>query len=400
MATFTVGRHPEKINQRIQKITVSAKSLVERLCDLKISVVSVLSYIGSMVPCVALVLTWSVSTLSASRPAIELPRVRTRSTMDLRRFRQPERLILLLSLRSAPTWKRNFLLPPWLATPQKRSILYVVWTAMANLMRYHRTRSRRLPQAYSGRIRFMTAITSAYAHAYQATSLTRHMPAVPRLNFRLPKPKARYPHLPNIRSTTRERCNDFQGWAIYTDAVLALWMVKTLAGWCAIARSPHGRIDMRFGPVTTTEAHLAFSGARTHSNNTAEMTAMIEVLSFLGPRGPVARDANSCIYYGSKHAAGVCLIPLLALVLATTLETSWKNCVTLELKQHQHRYLRTGVSAVFLIFLYDFHARTTCCLLSALFPCLMKASHTQHVESHDGAAISRADWRRLRTLCR
>ena len=35
-------------------------------------------------------------------------------------------------------------------------------------------------------------------------------------------------------------------------------------------------------PVITNEAHLAFSGARTHSNNTAEMTAMIEALSFLG----------------------------------------------------------------------------------------------------------------------
>ena len=58
-----------------------------------------------------------------------------------------------------------------------------------------------------------------------------------------------------------------------------------------------------FGPVITTEAHLAFSGARTHSNNTAEMTAMVEA----GPRGPVARDTNSCIYYDSKHAAGVCL---------------------------------------------------------------------------------------------
>ena len=37
------------------------------------------------------------------------------------------------------------------------------------------------------------------------------------------------------------------------------------------------------------------------------MTAMIEALSFLGSRGPVAREANSCIYYDSKHAAGVCL---------------------------------------------------------------------------------------------
>ena len=38
-----------------------------------------------------------------------------------------------------------------------------------------------------------------------------------------------------------------------------------------------------------------------------EMTAMIETLSFLGLRGPVARDANSCVYHDSKHAAGVCL---------------------------------------------------------------------------------------------
>ena len=41
-----------------------------------------------------------------------------------------------------------------------------------------------------------------------------------------------------------------------------------------------------FGPVVTTEAHPAFSGARTYSNNTAEMTAMIVALSFLGPHGP------------------------------------------------------------------------------------------------------------------
>ena len=82
---------------------------------------------------------------------------------------------------------------------------------------------------------------------------------------------------------------------------------ETLAGWGAIARSPHARKDIMYGPVINTEAHLVFSSARTHSNNTAEMTAMIEALSFLGPRGPVARDANSCIYCDSKHAAGVCL---------------------------------------------------------------------------------------------
>ena len=62
-----------------------------------------------------------------------------------------------------------------------------------------------------------------------------------------------------------------------------------------------------FGAVVTTEAHLAFSGARAHSNNTAEMNAMVEALSFLGPHGLVARDEQSCIYCDSQHAAGVCL---------------------------------------------------------------------------------------------
>ena len=37
------------------------------------------------------------------------------------------------------------------------------------------------------------------------------------------------------------------------------------------------------------------------------MAAMIEALSFLGSHGPVARDDQSCIYYDSPHAAGVCL---------------------------------------------------------------------------------------------
>ena len=46
-----------------------------------------------------------------------------------------------------------------------------------------------------GRIRFITAITPTYAHAYQVTCQTRHKPAVPRLNFRLSSAKARYSHL-------------------------------------------------------------------------------------------------------------------------------------------------------------------------------------------------------------
>ena len=89
--------------------------------------------------------------------------------------------------------------------------------------------------------------------------------------------------------------------------VFASLMAKPLLDGGVISRSPHGRIDVMFGPVVTTEAHLAFSGARIHSNNTAEMTAMIEALSFLGPHGPAAQDGQSCIYNDSTHAAGICL---------------------------------------------------------------------------------------------
>ena len=63
-----------------------------------------------------------------------------------------------------------------------------------------------------------------------------------------------------------------------------------------------------FDPVITNEAHPAFSGARIHSNNTAEMTAMFEALSFLGPRGPVAHEERSRIF--------LILCMLLALVWA------------------------------------------------------------------------------------
>ena len=82
--------------------------------------------------------------------------------------------------------------------------------------------------------------------------------------------------------------------------------VKQKAGWGVIARSRDGRTEIMCGLFITTEARLAFSGVRTHSNNTAEMTAVIEALSCLEVRGPHARDTNSVIYFDSKHAAVVC----------------------------------------------------------------------------------------------
>ena len=40
---------------------------------------------------------------------------------------------------------------------------------------------------------------------------------------------------------------------------------------------------------------LVLSSPPSSSNNTAEITAMIDALSFLGPHGPVARDEH-CVF--------------------------------------------------------------------------------------------------------
>ena len=77
-------------------------------------------------------------------------------------------------------------------------------------------------------VRFMTAITPAYAHAYQTMCLALHFPGVPHHTFRLPKPKSRYPFLPNDRSITSELGNDYHGRALKQMVVLASLRVKPL----------------------------------------------------------------------------------------------------------------------------------------------------------------------------
>ena len=71
-------------------------------------------------------------------------------------------------------------------------------------------------------------------------------------------------------------------------------------------RSP--RIYFMFGPVITTEAHLAYAGVRIHSNNTTELLSLVEALSFLGPRCPAVHGSHSRIFLkDSKHAPGISL---------------------------------------------------------------------------------------------
>ena len=97
-------------------------------------------------------------------------------------------------------------------------------------------------------------------------------------------------------STTRRRAMISEdGPFIQTRYSLRRWWNP---GWVGvIERSLHQRTNLMFGPVVTTEAHLAFSGSGAHSNDTAEMTAMIEPLSFLGLRGPVAQDEEPCFLW-------------------------------------------------------------------------------------------------------
>ena len=163
--------------------------------------------------------------------------------------------------------RRNHLLHDLITHVFLRSLQYgimVVGFIDAFVYAHHQHRRgienpRNFGDCMKGRIRFMTAITPAYAHAYWATCLTRHMPAFPRQNFRLPKPEASFPYLPNARSTTRERGNDYRGWACNTDGGTRVIDGETLAGWCVISRSPQGRIDVMFGPVTLPpEIHAVF----------------------------------------------------------------------------------------------------------------------------------------------
>ena len=115
--------------------------------------------------------------------------------------------------------------------------------------------------------------------------------------FLLSKPNIRI--LPTLAPLRAKKGNDFHGWAIYADGGTRFADGETLAGWGAVARSPHGRVYIMFCPVITTEAHLEYAGARIHYNNTAELSTWIGALYFLGP----AR----LLIYSAKHAASICL---------------------------------------------------------------------------------------------
>ena len=127
------------------------------------------------------------------------------------------------------------------------------------------------------------------------------------LPYKISSAKAKYPDLPNNRTTTRKKGDDFKGWAVFTDGGTHASVGETTAGWGAVVCSPDERHFIMFGPVITTEAHLAYAGAGLHTINTAELSGIIEPLSFLWPAGPVTRGPQACIFYDSQNAPNICL---------------------------------------------------------------------------------------------
>ena len=131
------------------------------------------------------------------------------------------------------------------------------------------------------------ASTPSYAHTYQAFCLTGRSADIPFQRS-------------NNRTTTQKNGDDFKGWALFIGGGTHSTDGETTAGWSAVARSPDGRRYVMLGLVVTTETHLAYAGARLHTNNTTELSSFIEALSFLGPAGPVARGSQACIFFDSK----------------------------------------------------------------------------------------------------
>ena len=142
----------------------------------------------------------------------------------------------------------------------------------------------------------MIVLTPAYAHALQHLCLARRPGSTLVRNFRLFAFKSNCRCPPNIRTATRHIGDDYGRWAIFSDGGTHTGDGETTAGWHAIARSSHGVCYVMFGPVITTAAHLLYAGASQHTNNTAELSGIVESLCFLSPIVLVPRGSPACLF--------------------------------------------------------------------------------------------------------
>ena len=96
------------------------------------------------------------------------------------------------------------------------------------------------------------------------------------------------------------------GWRPFTDGGFKRNVEGTdAAGWGIAPVSRANAINILCGPVICDPRHPAFSGARTRSNSTAELTGVAEALQWASD--VTLRGERARILYESKHAARMAL---------------------------------------------------------------------------------------------
>ena len=113
-----------------------------------------------------------------------------------------------------------------------------------------------------GRVSVMTAITPIYAHAYQSIYLTGRHVGTPHQQFRSPAVRVKYPHLPNSRTTTRQKGMISRiGLSIPMEELACLMVKPWLAGvlllvhlmeeWCLPGHKSSSHEHSTWAPLST-----------------------------------------------------------------------------------------------------------------------------------------------------
>ena len=97
--------------------------------------------------------------------------------------------------------------------------------------------------------------------------------------------------LPTCRITTRLTGFESPGWRLFTDGGFKRTVDRTeMAGWGVAVGSRENVVRILCGPVVRDSRPPAFLGAKSCSNNTAELTGFAEAI----------RWANSLIHRGAR----------------------------------------------------------------------------------------------------
>ena len=106
------------------------------------------------------------------------------------------------------------------------------------------------------------------------------------------------------------------------------WAYTVLIGGDAIGDEGAALTSEGYGPVVTSAAHPAYLGARRHTNNTAELTALAELLRALLSSSPQRAGSRGVVRTDSEYAAA-CMMgrvtPKTNRQLAERLRSLWQR---------------------------------------------------------------------------